>query len=96
MRINPTGFANREQRIVAIVMDEIFMGVWDMLEPRHPLSVWAYAHDDGTFTVHWSYKDVSDAGAPPEPLVLEPMIAFANSKPYVTKIVSAIQGSGIE
>lgn len=95
MRIDPTGYGDRNERIMAFVADEIFFTVFEEYDLKHPFNAWAYKHEDGTYTVHWSYNGIGDAGVT-EPIVVEnPMTAFANTRPIINKIIQAVADSGI-
>lgn len=92
MRINRVGLQFPNDRIVAIVLDEIFDRVWQELQGKYDFDVWAFRHEDDTFTLHWSVDGVL---IPLDSVPIEPMSAFANPNPYVTKIIETLEESGI-
>lgn len=95
MRIDPTGYGDRNDRIMAFVADEVFLTVFEEADLKHAFYTWAFRHEDGTYTVHWSYNGVADAGVI-EPIFVEnPMTAFANTRPIIDKVKKAIADSGI-
>ena len=95
MRIDPTGYGSRDERIMAFVADEVFFGVFNGFDVKHPFNVWAYKHDDGTYTIEWSYNGIGGAGLTEPILIDTPMTAFANSTPIVEKVIKALHDSGI-
>ena len=95
MRIDPSGYGDRNERIMSFVCDEVFFTIFNEYELKYVFSVWAYKHEDDTFTMHWSYNGIGDVGMT-EPIYVEnPMTAFANSRPIIDKIIKAINDSGI-
>lgn len=96
MRINPSGYYDRNERIISVVLDEIYQKVWEQIQPKYAISVWSFHHEDDTFTLHWAYNEILDAGGDGNPIVIEPMVAFANSNPLADKVVKAITNSGVE
>ena len=95
MRIDPTGYTDRDDRIMAVVMDDIHTDILKQGTFDHELLSWAYRHEDGTYTIHYSYNSISDVGMTEPILVENPMIVFANTKPTVAKILEAIKRSGV-
>lgn len=95
MRIDPTGYGDRNERIMAFVADEVFFTVFSEFDVKKSFYVWAYKHDDGTFTVHWSYDGIGDVGGTEPIVVEEPITAFANTRPIIDKVIKALHDSGL-
>lgn len=77
---------------MAVVLDEIFSRVWEELQNKFNVDVWAFRHEDDTYTLHWSVNDIL---IPTDAVPVDPMTAFANPKPLIDKIVKSVEESGI-
>lgn len=96
MRIDPTGYGDYKDGIMAVICDKVFFTLFEQNLTK-PFSVWANKHEDGTYTVHYSYDGISDAGLELDnPIYIEnPMTAFANATPIINRVLEGIKNSGI-